>query len=70
MAQQLIFGGPTGGSTYGIGWNYDHYPQEELTKIEADVLQVMSRVVPVSFRCVATATFTALHSVWNELCMQ
>lgn len=65
MAPQIIFGCLTGGKAYCIGWNYDHYPQEEITLIEANVSQVMSEIISVSFGCDATVILTGLLSVWN-----
>lgn len=65
MALQIIFGCPTGGRAYCIGWNYDHYPQEEITLIEANVSQVMSELISASFGRGATVSLTGLHSVWN-----
>lgn len=63
MAQQLIFGCPTGGSAYCIGWNYDHYPQGNDAWCLASDVSGCS----VSFRCGATAAFTDLHGVKRVL---
>lgn len=65
MDPQIIFGCPTGGRAYCIEWNYYYYPQEEITLIEANVSQVMSELISVSFGRDATVSLTGLHSVWN-----
>lgn len=65
MDPQIIFGCPTGGRAYCIEWNYYHYLQEEITLIEANVSQVMSELISVSFGRDATVSLTGLHSVWN-----